>query len=44
MRPVTALGDDFREQAAAHRATAQERPDDPRYPRSAEAACASVVS
>ena len=34
MNPVSEL---FREQAAAHRATADEKPDDPRYARSAEA-------
>jgi hypothetical protein len=37
MPPMTALGDYFREQASAHRASAQEHPDDPRYPRSADA-------
>jgi len=34
---VNALSDYFREQAAAHRATAAEKPDDPGYPQSAEA-------
>jgi hypothetical protein len=34
---VTAIGDFFRERAAAHRATAPERPDDPRPQRSADA-------
>ena len=34
---MNALSDYFREQAAAHRATAAEKPDDPRYPQSAEA-------
>jgi len=33
----TPLGDHIRQQARAHRATAEERPDDPRYVRSAEA-------
>lgn len=37
MPGVTALGDFCRERAAAHRATARERPDDPRYARSADA-------
>jgi len=37
MPHVTALGDFFRERAAAHRATAGEHPDDPRYTRSADA-------
>ncbi|MGH2840974.1 MAG: hypothetical protein ACRDKY_09145 [Solirubrobacteraceae bacterium] len=34
---MTAIADFFRELAATHRATAQERPDDPRLPRSADA-------
>jgi hypothetical protein len=34
---MNALSDHLREQAAAHRASAAERPDDPRYARSAEA-------
>ena len=34
---MNALSDYFREQAAAHRATAAEKPDDPGYPQSAEA-------
>lgn len=34
---MNALSDYFREQAAAHRATAAEKPDDPRYPQSAAA-------
>ncbi|MEA2233560.1 MAG: hypothetical protein QOD83_3376 [Solirubrobacteraceae bacterium] len=33
----TPLGDHIREQARAHRATAAQQPDDPRYPRSADA-------
>lgn len=37
MPAVTALGDYFREQAAAHRASARQRPDDPRFPQSADA-------
>jgi hypothetical protein len=37
MPAVTALGDYFREQAAAHRATALKRPDDPRFAQSADA-------
>ena len=34
---VNAISEYLREQAAAHRATAAENPDDPRYPQSAEA-------
>ncbi|MDX6690224.1 MAG: hypothetical protein QOG15_1681 [Solirubrobacteraceae bacterium] len=37
MRRVNAMSDLFRAQAATHRAAAQERPDDPRFVRSAEA-------
>jgi len=37
MRPVNPISEHFREQAAAHRASAAERPDDPRYVHSAEA-------
>ena len=37
MRAVNPISEHFREQAAAHRARAAERPDDPRYVRSAEA-------
>jgi len=37
MAAVTALGDFFRERAAAHRATVSEHPDDPRPQRSADA-------
>jgi hypothetical protein len=37
MPRMTALGDYFREQAAAHRASGREHEDDPRYERSAEA-------
>ena len=35
--PVNPISEHFREQAAAHRARAAERPDDPRYVHSAEA-------
>ena len=37
MRTVNPISEYFREQAAAHRQRADERPDDPRYARSAEA-------
>ena len=37
IRRVNALSEYLREQAAAHRATAAETPDDPRYLQSAEA-------
>ena len=40
---MNALSDHLREQAAAHRASAAERPDDPRYARSAEALEALAV-
>ena len=36
-RAVNPISEYLREQAAAHRATAAENPDDPRYPQSAQA-------